>query len=624
MTQHTPSLPTSLVEPAPRSADAGASRPDADRRGRFLGLQAKIVMFLLLLLITLTALTSVLSGARLRGALGEEFGTKGRAIASSLASVMPGYVSTQDLSQLQSLIDEYAKVQGVAYVLIQDADQRTIAHTFAPFIPEELQSGAASTASGSTGTAPSSTGTAELRYRDPESGALRHVSDQRVPVLAGQLGTVRIGMDLDLIAAQARQASTSLAIILGVVGLVALLIAAAFAQSIVQPVRRLAEVARRVGEGDLSVQTTGRSNDELGVLARSFNTAIVRLRGMVQTEAERDQERQSREALQANVSAFLDVTMDIAEGDLTRRGEVTEDVLGNVVDSINLMTEELAQTLRQVRGASVTVTSGSQAMLQTTAQIEEGTQATTEQTARIAQQARAISQEIGQMAAIARASAEASRRTLAASTQGQQAVSATMEGMNSIRESSQEAQQRMQALAVRSEEIGQIVETVSHIASQVNLLSLHASIEAAGAGPAGTRFAIVADEVRTLADESTLATARITALVGALRGEIREVAQGIRANAAQVEQGYEIAGTAGASLREIGDLAGITAQLAQNISGATDRQVSSVGEVSRGMQDIAAVASTSQLSAARAREAAQQLEQLAQTLDSRLAHFRLA
>lgn len=435
-----------------------------------------------------------------------------------------------------------------------------------------------------------------------------------------QVTLTALGQTLDAASAKRRQALILLILGLLLVVAAAVTLVALIARSITGPMRQLQLGAQQLQQGNLDTQVPVTSSDELGELTVAFNSALRELRG--NQEHSRQQLLEAAQ-LQQNISEFLDVTMGIADGDLTRRGAVTENVLGNVVDSINLMTEELAQTLRSVQQASATVSGGSQVMLGTTAQIEDGTRATTHEAQQIARQAQDMSQGIRTMAAIARASTEASRRALVASEQGQQAVTETLQGMDAIRISSRSAQEQVQVLAQRSEEIGEIVEAVSHIASQVNLLSLHASIEAAGAGPAGVRFAVVADEVRTLADESAAATGRIGDLIGDLRREIQEVAQGIRANAAQVEAGYAVADSAGTRLREIAELAGITAQLARNISQAADRQVLGVGVMSRGTQQIAEVASASQSSAGQARAAAEQLEGLAKRLDSSLARFRL-
>ncbi|MBB6015452.1 methyl-accepting chemotaxis protein [Deinococcus radiopugnans] len=426
-------------------------------------------------------------------------------------------------------------------------------------------------------------------------------------LLGARVGAERRGMALELL---------SVALLTVLAGLLLL----AVARAITRPLTRLAQSARALEQGDLSVSVPVTTRDELGVVGLAFNAATAKLRvNQEQTEAE----RQAAQRLQANVGEFLDVTMQIADGDLTARGRVSEDVLGNVVDSINLMTEELAAVLSDVQRASTSVTGGSQSMLESTEQIRQGTLVTTLETGRVTRQAQEMTAAIRQMSAIAQASADSAQRALVASETGQQAVSSTLKGMEAIRQSSQGVAVRVRSLTQRSEQIEEIVDSISHIASQVNLLSLHASIEAAGAGEAGKRFAVVAEEIRELADLSTDATARIAELIAKVQGDVQGVAQDMQVNSAQVEQGYVVAGQAGEALREIAELAGVTAHFASNISDAAREQMQEVQGMSGAVTQIADVARESQRSAETGREVAEQLQQLAQRLSGSLARFRL-
>ncbi|CAM3203182.1 Twitching motility protein PilJ [Deinococcus saxicola] len=406
----------------------------------------------------------------------------------------------------------------------------------------------------------------------------------------------------------------------GLITLLAGLLLLAVARAITGPLRRLADSARALEQGDLGVSVPVTTRDELGVVGQAFNAATAKLRV---NQEKTETERQDAQRLQSNVAEFLDVTMKIADGDLTQRGRVSEDVLGNVVDSINLMTEELASVLGDVQRASTSVTGGSQAMLDSTEQIRAGTLITTEETGRVTQQANAMTVAIRQMAAIAQASAESAQRALSASQTGQQAVISTLQGMQAIRESSQDVSVRVQSLSQRSRQIEEIVDSIGHIASQVNLLSLHASIEAAGAGEGGKRFAVVAEEIRELADLSTNAAARMASLIAEVQSDVRGVAQNMQVNSEQVEQGYTVAGQAGEALREMAELAGVTAHFASNISDAARNQLRDVQGMSSAVTQIADVARASQRSAETGRDVAEQLQELAQRLSGSLTRFRL-
>ncbi|WP_291424658.1 methyl-accepting chemotaxis protein [Deinococcus sp.] len=394
----------------------------------------------------------------------------------------------------------------------------------------------------------------------------------------------------------------------------------AIIRSIMQPLDRLTNASQRLSTGDLDLHIPVTTSDELGQLSNSFNAAAAQLRA----NAERDAlERAEAQRLQQNIGEFLNVTMDIAEGDLTQRGKVTEDVLGNVIDSINLMTEELADTLKGVQHASQSVTSGSQAMLGTTEQIERGTTLTTDEAQRVAEQVQQITEQIRVIAQNAQASAETARQALLASQQGQEAVTGTLDGMQNIRSEVQGIAKRIKNLGDRSLEIQEIVDTISQIARQTNLLALNASIEAAGAGEAGGRFSIVADEVRKLADTSAQATGRIAGLIKNVQAEIQDVIVSVEDGTREVEQGYRVAGTAGERLREIGTLTQQSAELAETIAGSTQRQVDGIEQVGDSVQQIASIAQDSQKSVTQGREAAERLEQLAQQLNASLSRFRL-
>jgi twitching motility protein PilJ len=358
-------------------------------------------------------------------------------------------------------------------------------------------------------------------------------------------------------------------------------------------------------------------------LGRSFNDTILQLRNLVQTQDERDAERREREELQTNVTAFLNVAMDIADGDLTKRGRVTEDVLGNVVDAINLVIEEISYLLLDVQSAATSVNQGASGMIQITEAITESAEAQTTEASNVSQAVQDVTGSIRRMADNAEASAQAAKQTLQASQQGQNAVNNTLDGMQGIRREVQSIAKRVKSLGDRSLEISEIIETISHISSQTNLLALNAAIEAAGAGEAGGRFAIVADEVRKLAEDSAMATQRIAGLIKNVQSEVQEVVIMVEAGTNQVETGYRVANEAGERLREISEIAKQSSQLAQVISQATQDQVDKVESVDRAVQSIKAIADGSQDQVLRGREASEELLQLSQQLTESLSRFRL-
>lgn len=408
---------------------------------------------------------------------------------------------------------------------------------------------------------------------------------------------------------------------------VALVLAVAFVllvlmvRAITRPLGQLAGAARALGRGNLNVSVPVSGSDEIAVVGASFNDAVTQLREVERKNAE---EREAAQRLQGNISEFLDVTMDIAGGDLTKRGRVSEDVLGNVVDSINVMVEELEAVLRSVQDASALVNNGAASMLATTDEIVQGAETTASAAQQVASEVKSVTSSIRGMAENAQASAQTAQLALSASQQGQSAVESTLSGMQNIRREVQGIAKRIKGLGDRSLEIQEIVDTISRISRQTNLLALNAAIEAAGAGEAGSRFAVVADEVRKLADSSAQATGRIATLIKSVQAEIGEVVVSVEDGTREVEAGYRVASTAGERLTEIALFAERSAQLALSISEATRAQVQGVEGVGDAVGSIASVARRAQESVRAGREAAERLRLLSDNLTEQLGRFRLS
>jgi len=340
------------------------TRPRARIR---LGLRGKMVLFLVAALIPLAAITWYVSARSLRTSMAAEFSSKGEAIASSLATSGVDLISTRDASSVQSLVDEFAKIRGVAYVLVYDPQKTLIAHTFSPVVPAGIVD---------KNPVPGNVArqVREIEYQDPARRATRQITDIGMPMAGGKIGTVRVGMDRAIINEAATAAGRELLLLFGGVATLVLIGGALLADRIARPVTQLVQAAQRVGQGDLSETVPVRSRDEIGALGQAFNEAIVRLRSQVQTESERDDERRRREELQENIIKFLDTAMEVSQGDLTKRGEVTSDVLGNVVDAINLMVAEIAAIIAEVRVAAMQVSVSANQMSGSTGRMAQGVQ----------------------------------------------------------------------------------------------------------------------------------------------------------------------------------------------------------------------------------------------------------
>ncbi|AWR85908.1 methyl-accepting chemotaxis protein [Meiothermus taiwanensis] len=391
-------------------------------------------------------------------------------------------------------------------------------------------------------------------------------------------------------------------------------------RSILAPVQELTRVAQHIGQGNLSTLAHLRSNDELGLVSRTLNQSILTLRTLLEQQ---EAERQRGLRLQENVQRFLDVATKIAQGDLTERGEVTDDVLGNVVDAVNLTVEEIAHLLKEVKQAAESVSQSAMQMDQLTASIASGALLQAQEVSQVQQQTQIAAKNIRQMAQSASITAEAALRTLESAQLGRQAVTQTLSGMSDIRREMQAIAENIAALAARSAEIESITRVLEDFASQTNLLALNAAFEAAGAGAAGRRFAIVAEEIRKLAEDSARETSRVNNLVQQVQADISRVVELVREGVREVETGYDTANSAGSRLEEIARLAEQSASLAQEISGLAQNQVAVVERVDQAVQKITQTAQKTGIESQEGRQSAEAMRVLAQELSRSLGRFRL-
>jgi twitching motility protein PilJ len=592
-------------------------KPASDERTVRFGLLPKIILFLFVALVPLAAITWYISVQTLRQNMTEEFTSKGMAIAKSLASSSVDLLLTRDASTVQSAIDQFAAISGVKYVVVYDAGRHLVAHTFAPLVPGGLVE---------KNVVPGEVAqqVKEIQYVDPVTGAESHIIDIGVPVLAGQLGTVRVGMDRSIIEAAAAKAGQRLLYIFAGVAVVAVLAGVVFARRISKPVGQVVRIAERVGQGDLSKLVPVTSRDEIGQLAHTFNDTVVRLRSLVQTEAERDDERRKREELQRNITRFLDIATEIAQGDLSKRGEVTSDILGSVVDAINVMVDELGVLIKDVRQSARHVSGSANDLIVTMDQMTAGAQAQSREAMGVSSAMEELTLSVRQVAENAEASASAARLTLDSAQKGGDAVKIGLAGMQRIRGEVQGISKKIKTLADRSLEISEIVNTIEEISSQTNLLALNAAIEAAGAGEAGLRFAVVAEEVRKLAERSAKAAKDIVVLIKTIQTETQEAVIAMEDGTKEVESGYRTAVQTGESLREIGDISRKSAELAQDISLATQQQVRGVESVAVAVQSIAGVAVQTEKGVVEARKTMDHVVKLAEELMTSLTRFKLS
>jgi twitching motility protein PilJ len=399
-----------------------------------------------------------------------------------------------------------------------------------------------------------------------------------------------------------------------------LILAFLISRSITSRLSRLETQAQSLREGNLEAVADLPGRDEISTVSRALGTSVVQLREFI---GRQEDERQRGLLLQRNVSEFLDVAMNISQGDLTQRGKVSEDVLGNVVDAINLMTDEIGYLLKDVQRAATQVGSSANSMTQNSSGIVSNAQAQAKTAERTNLEVLEVTNAIRGLATRAQETALVAQQTLVASQSGQAAVSATQLELGRIRDEVRSLTTGMNTLSQRSSEISEIVRTISRISSQTNLLALGASLEAAGAGAAGVRFAAVADSVRKLADDSARSAQAVANIVKAVQSEIQNMVERVQGSAGQVDQGYNVAAQAGEQLSQIAKLATQSATEASSISQEAQHQASSVEKVRIAVSSISTSAMQTQTASVEGQNTAETLRVLAEQLNMSLSRFQL-
>ncbi len=399
-----------------------------------------------------------------------------------------------------------------------------------------------------------------------------------------------------------------------------LVLAFVISRSITSRLSSLETQAQSLREGNFTAVADLPGRDEISVVSKALGTSVTQLREFI---GRQEDERQRGLALQQNVSEFLDVAMNIAGGDLTQRGKVSEDALGNVVDAINLMTDEFGYLLKDVQRAAVQVGSSATSMTKTSSGIVSNAQTQSDTAETTNTQVLEVTNAIRGLATRAQETALVAQQTLLASQSGQAAVSATQTELGNIRDQVRSLTTGMSTLALRSSEISEIVRTISRISSQTNLLALGASLEAAGAGTAGLRFAAVADSVRKLADDSARSAQAVANIVKAVQSDIQNMVERVQGSAGQVEQGYSVAAQAGVQLTQIAKLATRSATEASSISSEAQNHARSVEKVREAVASISSSAMQTQSASLEGQNTAETLRALAEQLNKSLSRFQL-
>lgn len=304
-----------------------------------------------------------------------------------------------------------------------------------------------------------------------------------------------------------------------------------------------------------------------------------------------------------------------ADGDLTRRVPVTsDDEVGGTAAAYNKMVASIQTIIGKVFFNAMEVARASHQVFEESGQVADGStrqhnaaQATANAMGGLTNAMHEVSQHAHETAAISQSASEVSR-------EGVLIVNDASQEMEKISRSVTQSSEVVRILGERSHAISGIVQTIREIADQTNLLALNAAIEAARAGEQGRGFAVVADEVRKLAERTALATGEISTMIGAIQAETSSAIDSISAGTAQAEHGADLAQQAAAALTRINSGARETMEKVDAIAAAIEQQTEAGRDIAEHVRSIMEMAQTNSGAADKTLREARQLEYLAANL----------
>ncbi|MBI2418525.1 MAG: HAMP domain-containing protein [Ignavibacteriales bacterium] len=420
-------------------------------------------------------------------------------------------------------------------------------------------------------------------------------------------------------------------------------------KAMVENIKTQAGVAQKIADGNLDVRIVEKSTDDVlshsmqkvvttlqTLLAETKSLTIAALDGNLSKRGNANQFEGGYKEIVSGINATLDtVIKPMQEGSevlqLMAKGDLTVHMSGNykgdfamIKESINNLADSLCNVLGEVTGAVQATASASTQISSSAEELAAGAQ---EQSAQTSEVASAVTQMtrtiIDTTSNIAKAS-ETAKVSGQIAGEGGAVVSATIIGMNRVADVVTEAAATVKALGSSSDKIGEIVQVIDDIADQTNLLALNAAIEAARAGEQGRGFAVVADEVRKLAERTTKATKEIAMMIKQIQKDTGNAVVAMEKGTEEVNNGKNLAQKAELALQQIINSSSQVVDNISSVAAASEEQSSAIEEISKSIDAITAVTHESASGTQEIARAAEDLSRLTDNLQNIVTQFKIS
>jgi methyl-accepting chemotaxis protein len=422
--------------------------------------------------------------------------------------------------------------------------------------------------------------------------------------------------------------------------LLAILVSFVIVRSIISSIIKIKKGTQRFSNGELNTKIEIKSNDEFKELAESFNQMASEIKykmdllelqkreveqAVVQAEQARREVEKTQEYLSRNTKILLENMDKFADGDLTITliPEKENDEIGRLFLGFNEVLGRLREMIAKVTEAIETTASATQQISSSTEQLASSSQEFTSQVHEITSAVEEMTKTILETSKNASLAAESSKFAHKTAERGSNKIIETKEGIKSIVNTAQNTGRIIASLASKTEQIGEITQVINDIADQTNLLALNAAIEAARAGEQGRGFAVVADEVRKLAERTTKATKEIAEMIKQIQSEAKDANESMTEAQLSVENGMRLTEEIGVVLKEILDANTKVSDVINHVAVASEEQSATAEQISRNLETMSNVTNESATGIEQVAKSAEELNRLTVNLRNLIKQFKI-